>query len=165
MRDVNGSSPLHLAVVGNHLTIVSLLLQAGADLSGCDGSGRTPLDLVRSRTRVLTAKYNNNNNSNGFLNTAGSSPPDAFHGPKLLSELNEMMDILSIYHTRSRNAPPLYNPSAEYQAGEMSMDTLNAKFQKLSSADNSRLSSSETNVEEIVDEIGSLFATLKLQQQ
>ncbi|HEV3343796.1 MAG TPA: ankyrin repeat domain-containing protein [Pirellulales bacterium] len=49
-----GRTPLHRAVLGNHIKIVQMLLAAGADGALPDQEGKTPLDLVRTRTTVIT---------------------------------------------------------------------------------------------------------------
>src|SRR6516162_7280337 len=45
-RAVDGTSPLHQAVSGDHLDVADLLLKAGASVSGADRYGVTPLSLA-----------------------------------------------------------------------------------------------------------------------
>ncbi|KAJ3007295.1 UNVERIFIED_CONTAM: hypothetical protein HDU68_003605, partial [Siphonaria sp. JEL0065] len=153
MRDINGSSPLHLAVVGNHLSIVSMLLQAGADLTGCDGSGRTPVDLVKSRLRILSTRYG------GIGQGNAAQVPYDLHKP-LIAELNDMMDILSVCHKR---APP---SSSNPFNSTNEIESLEAKFKLLSNKDNTeRPVRTDEYIEEVVDEIGSLLSSLHFQQE
>jgi ankyrin repeat protein len=59
IKDRNGETALHKAVLSNDRAIVKALLEANADWSLADNTGRTPLDLtkenrrLRSLTRIL----------------------------------------------------------------------------------------------------------------
>lgn len=53
LRDVNGNTPLHLAVFSKHIPAVMCLLNAGADLDVYDKFHKSPLDLVQSRLQML----------------------------------------------------------------------------------------------------------------
>ncbi len=48
-EQAGGFHPLHQAAAGNHLKLVDLLLEAGADPSCENDTGKTPLDLARER--------------------------------------------------------------------------------------------------------------------
>ncbi|KAJ3069199.1 hypothetical protein HDU98_007728 [Podochytrium sp. JEL0797] len=89
LRDANGSSPLHLAVAGNHLDIVKMLLLAGADITGCDASGRTPLAVALARTRVM-----------GLRGGGGDGKPVS----PIVKRLNEMAELLQMHHTHAVNS-------------------------------------------------------------
>jgi len=55
-RDNDGNTPLHMAVVGNHQTVVSMLLQAGADINDV-GAGLTPLSLAKANRLLEMARF------------------------------------------------------------------------------------------------------------
>ncbi len=48
-RDKNGNTPLHLAVRQNHLEMVKLLVEKGADMEAANNAGLTPLSDARVR--------------------------------------------------------------------------------------------------------------------
>ena len=52
-KDVNGNTPLHIAVISNQLGIVTMLIKGGADLLASDKTHRTPLDAARSRLEII----------------------------------------------------------------------------------------------------------------
>ncbi|KAJ3082845.1 hypothetical protein HDU99_001417, partial [Rhizoclosmatium hyalinum] len=136
MRDVNGSSPLHLAIAGNHLPIINLLLRAGADLTATDASGRTPISLVKSRLRTLSLRHEDNI-SGKQLNT------------KLMAELNEMIDILAVYHARAES-----QALSESQIFSGNLDELVTKFKALETG---TPSTTENEIEALINDIGSLL--------
>ncbi|KAJ3128033.1 hypothetical protein HK100_009409 [Physocladia obscura] len=97
-RDANSNAPIHLAVTGNHLEAVAQLVQSGADVSSHDASGRTPIDLVRARTRILKTQlptimaFRNDNDRRAISGYSSSSNSDLKH--RYLVQLNAMMVIL-----------------------------------------------------------------------
>ncbi|KAI8607247.1 ankyrin repeat-containing domain protein [Chytriomyces sp. MP71] len=105
-RDCNGNTPLHLAVTGNHLAIVSLLVWAGADISSTDAHARTPLDLVSFRLKSLKFRQDSDSNvadmTDAPSNPSASSPPNdaALRRTTMIRELNEMIDIIQVYSNR-----------------------------------------------------------------
>ena len=54
LQDLNGNTALHLAVISNHTEVVLELLKSGADPEVMDHFHRSPLDLVKSRLRILS---------------------------------------------------------------------------------------------------------------
>ena len=44
-RNTSGETALHQAVFGGDIQIVRFLLEHGADINACDGSGQTPSEL------------------------------------------------------------------------------------------------------------------------
>lgn len=61
LQDSRGNSALHLAALSNHWDTVRLLLESGANPSLRDSTSRTPLDLVRSRIRILSQRHESSN--------------------------------------------------------------------------------------------------------
>lgn len=53
LKDSNGNSALHLAVLSNHIEMVTLLLKSGASVKEEDNNGRTPLHLAKSRLKII----------------------------------------------------------------------------------------------------------------
>lgn len=48
-----GNTPLHLAACTNHTEMVTLLLKYGTDVTTLDKSGRSPLQLAKSKLKLL----------------------------------------------------------------------------------------------------------------
>ena len=53
MRDYIGRTPLHLAIVMQNISVVTLLLNAGTDVLLTDFNGHTPLQLAQSQLRLM----------------------------------------------------------------------------------------------------------------
>ena len=54
-QDVNGNTPLHIAVCSSKLDVVILLLKNGADpVKVSDRSGRTPLQLAKAKLSIMS---------------------------------------------------------------------------------------------------------------
>lgn len=46
LKDLNGSTPLHLSLTHNHVNLALMLLEKGATPDVCDDTGLTPLHLA-----------------------------------------------------------------------------------------------------------------------
>jgi transient receptor potential cation channel subfamily A protein 1 len=64
MRDVQFMTPLHRAVMFDHVDVVEYLLKCGADIDSLDKENRTPLLLAASRNCLRVVSYLINNNAN-----------------------------------------------------------------------------------------------------
>lgn len=53
-HDINGNTPLHLAVCSSKLDMVILLLKNGAICTSSDNNGRTPINLAHSKLLYLS---------------------------------------------------------------------------------------------------------------
>ncbi|KAK7080313.1 Ankyrin repeat domain-containing protein 54 [Halocaridina rubra] len=57
-RDAVGNTALHLAVCTSHIPTVTLLLRAGTNIRQADNQGYSPLQLARSKLKLLQ-RYGN----------------------------------------------------------------------------------------------------------
>jgi hypothetical protein len=48
VKDEDGRTPLHLAVVGGHQAVAEALLRSGAEINALDSRGKSPLDLAEA---------------------------------------------------------------------------------------------------------------------
>ncbi|KAJ3196268.1 hypothetical protein HK101_009533 [Irineochytrium annulatum] len=84
LPDSNGNTPLHLAVLANHLDCVLALMRAGADPRSVDRFKRTPVDLVESRIRLIAGR--------GVRSTVAGVERE-----RLIAELRQIVGILQFY--------------------------------------------------------------------
>jgi ankyrin repeat protein len=56
VRDNNGNTPLHLAVIGGHLEVARMLLECKADVNSRNEDGSTPLLIVSSKGNLDTLR-------------------------------------------------------------------------------------------------------------
>jgi ankyrin repeat protein len=55
ITDKNGSTPLHLAAMKDHVDIIHLLLEYKADIDCCDNTGKTPLFIACHKKKFSAA--------------------------------------------------------------------------------------------------------------
>ncbi|KAL3284428.1 hypothetical protein HHI36_018587 [Cryptolaemus montrouzieri] len=56
-RDMIQNTPLHLAACSHNFAIISLLIDAGADVNSLDMHGRHPLQLAKSKLQILQKSW------------------------------------------------------------------------------------------------------------
>jgi hypothetical protein len=56
VRDNNGNTPLHLAVIGGHLEVARMLLECKAEVNSRNEEGSTPLLIVSSKGNLDTLR-------------------------------------------------------------------------------------------------------------
>ncbi|KAJ3114382.1 hypothetical protein HDU96_002138 [Phlyctochytrium bullatum] len=109
--DSNGSAPLHLAALSGRLDCVLTLLRAGADPTAGDRFGRTPLDLVKARMRLIAGRTVKTTfgvrrlGEEEGIGETGANGAQLDYDPKvarerLILELRQMVDILQFYAAR-----------------------------------------------------------------
>ncbi|KAJ3211353.1 hypothetical protein HDU67_004587 [Dinochytrium kinnereticum] len=138
--DLNGSAPLHLAALSGRLDCVLGLLRGGADPAVGDRFGRTPLDLVKARMRLIAGRSVKTtfgvSFGGGVGDFEGGGDPKAAR-EKLISELWQMVDILVFYakpvttDTPGRSTDITTNPSASLtrSTSSVSLTTTSAQHQ------------------------------------
>jgi len=121
-QDVNGNTPLHIAVISNTMPIVIQLIKGGADLSAGDKSRRTPLDAARSRLELLrmthpqtqththTHTHTQGEQENGLQVDEEEEEEDA---TGFKTEVLQMIDLVAEYSRR------LGHNALSLQLGEM----------------------------------------------
>jgi ankyrin repeat protein len=140
VKDDNANTPLHLAVIGNRIRAVNVLLQYGADINVLDQFHRSPLDCAQSRLNLIRQRTS----SGGIM-----------------SQLGELIDLLRNYAKRRRPTTLAVIPEDISD----SLDSLADKFQNITteegSGDKSETQNEPSN-EELVDRLQSLLDRIRL---
>jgi ankyrin repeat protein len=102
IKDKDGRTPLHLAVIGGHQTIGEALLRSGAEINALDNQQRTPLDLAEAAGHSGLAQ---------FLQSRGGKKTQGVAASKPDSEKPSPSDS-------DPDAPRTVNPSLKFKTAE-----------------------------------------------
>jgi ankyrin repeat protein len=92
--DKEGRTPLHLAIVGNHLNVVDHLLKEGAKIQAVDKSNRTSLILasIVGNPNMMELLLNNLDHNNNLINM----PDNSGLNPLLYAIKNTHINLLQV---------------------------------------------------------------------
>jgi ankyrin repeat protein len=105
-RDAHGWTPLHRAVLWEHVLIVKLLLKAGVDANATDEDGFTPLHIAAKWDHFESAKILIDNGGNVNAQTNRFEPTFICRTPLELAFLNNRTKVARVLRKAGGEALP-----------------------------------------------------------